>query len=181
MNYNTYVKERLADALMGIAREGGYESVSVKALAQAAQVSRASFYRNFKDKDDVLTFKLKSLYRSWASKHKEAIAIEAGFASQTKNFFEFMLAEWEMMTFLHDSGKTHILLTLLQDLIGPQEGDDVESALYRSFIVHGIHGIYVKWVELGAPLDPGRMAEFVTVEIPAANLLLLRGEAWELK
>ncbi len=49
-----YTKSVLQDALEDMLSSQTYSNISVLMLCQAAKVSRASFYRNFRNKDDLL-------------------------------------------------------------------------------------------------------------------------------
>ena len=50
----THVRTQVTAALLNMMKTRDYPSISISDLAQAAQVRRSSFYRNFTDKDDVL-------------------------------------------------------------------------------------------------------------------------------
>lgn len=51
---NTYVRSRILSALLAMMQEQPFSDISISALVSRAQVGRASFYRNFADKGDVL-------------------------------------------------------------------------------------------------------------------------------
>ncbi len=45
-------RERLLEAMLVVSGERGYEQISVQDVIEAAQASRATFYKHFKDKED---------------------------------------------------------------------------------------------------------------------------------
>ena len=45
-------RERLLESILGVSGEVGYENVTVKLVLERAQTSRATFYKNFKSKED---------------------------------------------------------------------------------------------------------------------------------
>ena len=51
---NTYVRSQILAALLKMMQEQPFSDISISALVSTAQVGRASFYRNFTDKEDVL-------------------------------------------------------------------------------------------------------------------------------
>lgn len=51
---NTYVIQHLTDAMLSLLSEKPIEDISISELIDRAGVGRASFYRNFKSKEDVL-------------------------------------------------------------------------------------------------------------------------------
>lgn len=56
----------LRDALMALTAEQGYEAVTVSAIAERAMINRATFYRYYEDKEDLLLRGLDELYDSLA-------------------------------------------------------------------------------------------------------------------
>ena len=51
---NTYVREKLTQALIQLLQEKNIEDISICELTQRAQVGRASFYRNYQTLSDIL-------------------------------------------------------------------------------------------------------------------------------
>lgn len=51
---NTYVIEHITDAMLDLLKHKSIEDISISELVDQAQVGRASFYRNYRSKEDVI-------------------------------------------------------------------------------------------------------------------------------
>lgn len=56
------LKERIADALLELLTEKPFAEVSVSEITDRADVGRATYYRHFSTKEEVLLFKFKSIF-----------------------------------------------------------------------------------------------------------------------
>ena len=62
---NTYVRQHILSALLELMHTQDFVSISIQALVDAAGVGRASFYRNFASKEDVLQQESVRLTNEW--------------------------------------------------------------------------------------------------------------------
>jgi len=62
---NQFVKSQLTDALIKLMCKKPLRDISVSELALYAQVGRASFYRNYKEKEDILREYTAQLLEKW--------------------------------------------------------------------------------------------------------------------
>ena len=62
---NTYVRSQILAALLKMMQAQPFADISISALVSTAQVGRASFYRNFTDKEDVLRQENDRLTAQW--------------------------------------------------------------------------------------------------------------------
>ena len=51
---NSYVIEHITDALLKLMKDKPIEDISIRELCEVAGIGRASFYRNFNSKEDIL-------------------------------------------------------------------------------------------------------------------------------
>ena len=64
---NTYVRQHILSALLELMKTQEFSAISIQAVVNTAGVGRASFYRNFESKEDVLkqeSFRLTSLWKA---------------------------------------------------------------------------------------------------------------------
>ena len=62
---NTYVRQHILSALLELMSTQDFAAISIQALVDAAGVGRASFYRNYKSKEDVLRQEAERLMQTW--------------------------------------------------------------------------------------------------------------------
>ena len=58
---NLYVVEHITDALLKLMQNAHLNNISISQICDEAGVGRASFYRNFDSKEDIISKHLKSL------------------------------------------------------------------------------------------------------------------------
>ena len=63
---NAYVIEHITDALLKLLREKPMEEISISELCEQAGIGRASFYRNFNSREDILRAYIHGLFQEWA-------------------------------------------------------------------------------------------------------------------
>jgi len=58
------LKERIADALLELCSEKPFPDISISEITDRADVGRATYYRHFSSKEDVIVFKFKTIFES---------------------------------------------------------------------------------------------------------------------
>ena len=77
MTYNQYTKKYIVDAFAILLENKNFSDITVKEIVDKAGVGRATFYRNFQDKEDVLRYKFQEIGRGFdVDKTKESISKE---------------------------------------------------------------------------------------------------------
>ena len=64
---NAYVKEHITTAILELLREKPIGEISVSELCELAGIGRASFYRNFESKEDIIREYVRQLFQEWTS------------------------------------------------------------------------------------------------------------------
>ena len=64
-----FLKECMADALLRAMKEKPFSKITINEIADAAGVNRSTWFRNFSDKNEAITFKLIRLWHRWADEH----------------------------------------------------------------------------------------------------------------
>ena len=62
---NTYVKKQITNALLSLLKSKELKDISISEVTSAAGVSRVSFYRNYKEKEDILREYIKRQLTNW--------------------------------------------------------------------------------------------------------------------
>ena len=144
---NTYVRSQILAALLKMMQEQPFADISISALVSTAQVGRASFYRNFTDKDDVLRQENDRLTAQWkqsydAVEHTAPNELLISLLDFYKEHSDFCLA-------LYQAGLSDIVLqTLLeQSEISPEMPNAI--AYLKSSIAYMLYGWIVEWMKRG--------------------------------
>lgn len=156
---NTYVRSRIISALMAMMQEQPFSDISISALASRAQVGRASFYRNFTDKEDVLQQENDRLMARWKEKFEREVCGETNELSVSLlNFYKehsgFYLA-------LYQAGMGDMVLqTLLEHSeITPEMPNAL--AYLKSSIAYMFYGWIIEWMKRGMPESGTELAKMI--------------------
>ena len=68
---NLYCKNQIADSFVELLKDRKIQTVSITEIVEKAQVSRITFYRNFKDKEDILRYYIVRETDKWLSQTED--------------------------------------------------------------------------------------------------------------
>lgn len=144
---NTYVCNAITDTLLDLLKAKRLDSINIGEITEKAQVSRNSFYRNFKSKEDILRHRIRMYLQEWSSflestGSNDPSTIYGQLFTITEQHKDFFLL-------LKDAG----LLYLLQDeffkSFGPGEEDDEAVAYAKAFFAYSTYGFLETWIKRG--------------------------------
>ena len=84
-----FLKECIADALIKLMESKPYDKITVREITDCANVGRATYFRQFSSKDDVLIYKVKLLWRRW-TENRRLDRKHIYSAENLMTFFEFI-------------------------------------------------------------------------------------------
>ncbi len=94
---STRTRQAMADALVALALELGYDNYTIRALTKRANVGYATFFRHFKSLDDLLAYSMKKSFQILQGRiaQKESLYDEAlalySFVKDNPRFYRFYL------------------------------------------------------------------------------------------
>lgn len=150
---NTYVKQRITAAMIELLQEKAMKDISVSDLCRQAGVGRASFYRNYRTKEEVILRHLADLLRRWSRKYEgrtDFNLIEA--------IFEHFYENREIFILLYKRGLAYLSLDSVKSACGAKPHQDNMTAYTAAFISYGLYGWIEEWFKRGMPETPRQMA-----------------------
>lgn len=154
---NAYVLEHITAALLELLREKPIEEISISELCELAGIGRASFYRNFNSKEDILLAYIRKLFQEWTAE---------GFQAENKPLSEFLrslFSHFEKHRDFYELLNQRNLLFLLKDVIigicGPQPDQPKEEAYARAYFSYALYGWIEVWFQRGIRETAGEIAE----------------------
>lgn len=83
-----FINDCIADALLQLMEEKPIEKITAQEITDLAGVGRATFFRHFRSKDEILTYKLIRLWNRWVIDHD--LSTEGHFSlSNTEDLLAF--------------------------------------------------------------------------------------------
>lgn len=141
---NLYVVEHITAALLELMEQKEFGSISISEICEKAGVGRASFYRNFKDKEDVIAKHLKALLDEWW--RNESTKPEF---SLVESIFEHYYKYRDLCIMLYKQGLAHISLQSIKEACGPKPEQPNVVAYTTAYLSYGLYGWIEEWFKRG--------------------------------
>lgn len=150
---NQYVVEQITCALLHLMKKTDIREISISQICSQAGVGRASFYRNFESKEDVIRKHLKALTDHWTIQHANICQEDL-----VEAIFDHYYEQRELFILLYRQGLAHLSLENLKDSCGPKPEHDNLTAYTAAFLSNGIYGWIEEWFRRGLQENPKEMA-----------------------
>lgn len=160
---NTYTKKQLTEALLRLLEERELRGISVQDLADAAGVHRVSFYRNYREKEDILRDYMNTTYRDWEAAHPPVlppVPDEGVF-----RLFSYLNDYKEFYGLMYRRGLLALLKEVMRTNVGPRPEFSNHLAYVTAFLANGIYGWVEEWVARGMQESAQEMAELLQQQI----------------
>lgn len=152
---NSYVKNQITQALIKLMKNNTFDEIKITTIVQEAQVGRASFYRNFSNKEDVLKQYLIHLIQEWGTEFEKSndpnLLVESLFGHYSK-YSEFY-------KLLYTSNLFHLVLDNIKAVCGPKPEQDSLQAYTSAWFAYGLFGWINEWIARGMKESPKEMAQ----------------------
>jgi len=156
-----FLKECMADALILLLQKKPLEKIGVNEIAEAAGVSRVTYFRHFQSKEEVLEYKLTVLWHRFVIEHRLNRADRYN-PDNAEAFFIFNEENRELLELLYENQCSRILLNVFIRVFSGTETASGASAgptgYERVFYEYGLFGILNEWVLNGFREKPEEMA-----------------------
>ena len=152
---NSYVKNQITQALIKLMKNNAFDEIKITSIVKEAQVGRASFYRNFSNKEDVLKQYLIRLIQEWGAEFEQSnnpnLLVESLFGHYSK-YSEFY-------NLLYSSNLFHLVLDNIKSVCGPKPEQDSLQAYTSAWFAYGLFGWIIKWIARDMKESPKEMSE----------------------
>ena len=137
---NAYVVERLTAALLELLEDKPLADISIRELCGKAGVGRTSFYRNFQDKEDILSGHIRRLLGDWAG----TLAKDPPLDRLIFALFSHFEAHRDLYDLLSRRGLIPLMKDALLSACGFQADQEAKAAYASAFAAYSLYG----WVEV---------------------------------
>ena len=165
---NSYVRNQITKTLMQMLKEKDMNDISVKDLCDRAEVGRASFYRNYETKEDIIT---SYIVQKWRAYEKEYGLIEHQVDEyyRVKMYFEFCYSLKSLNDILIRQNQIGAILRSYETIIHNFDQEETQDTYERTYMAYGLYGIFIKWARGGYQETPAEMTEIVLSDILSAQ------------
>ena len=160
---NWQVKLKIGRALVKLMEGKPFSDITVSEIVATAGVARASYYRNFASKEEVLikvTEDIMEIYREKAS----VFGTDFFCYDSILLIFRYFRSYQRFIRSVYRAGLAYIYLDLfdreLEERMGDMPFDDVRR--YNVYFYSGaLYNVFLKWLEGGMKEKPAQMAQVV--------------------
>ena len=158
---NDYLKECIADALLVLLREKPIGKITVDELTAKAGVGRATYFRCFQNKGEVITFKFIKMWERYAELND--IRVRDRFdLSNAQHFFRYNLSIRHILTLVYQAEQQEALHESFYRIMVPSDHDaDPQTAYREKFYAHGLYGLLDEWIKRDFRETPEEMANML--------------------
>lgn len=164
MPRSSFTKKCLADALIKLVKEGkDLEAISIQDIVEEAGFSRMAYYRNFKEKGDILRYYFNNITENFLKKTNTDF-YQMPFDDYLVSLFTYLFNNRELAlilikTKMFDYVKEQFDLKLIR------EAQSNEEKQRYIFFAGGLFNIYYHWLINNSKETPEQMAAIVTAYI----------------
>lgn len=153
----------MTNALIQLMQTRTLSEISISEITLTAEVGRASFYRNFTDKRDVLRQHVMYLTQKWGSE------FENNPNSNLQNLFGSLFQHYKdndnFYLLLYRNHLIELILDTILDICGPKEESSNIEAYRKSFFAYGLYGWIVEWMMRGMQESADEMNTLLTTAL----------------
>lgn len=153
----SYVKEHITQALLCLMETKTFNSITITDIVKEAMVGRASFYRNFTDKEDILKQYLLRLILDWGEEF-ERIGDPNWVESLLGHYYNYK----QTYLLLYRCGMSHLVLDTIKSVRGPKPEQDNIPAYFSAWFCGGLFGWIDEWITRGMQETPSEMTRLLS-------------------
>lgn len=147
---NAFIKECITDALVKQMETHRLSEITITDIVKKAGVSRASFYRNFGSKQDVLENRLKILIEEWGKDFEARGDMEYFSESLLKHYYKHK----NFYLLLHRQGLSGMIYENLRTACKIDESQNNIERYTKSLVSGSIFGWVDEWMRRGMNETP---------------------------
>lgn len=144
---NAYVIEHITDALLKLLRDKPIGDISISELCDLAGIGRASFYRNFESKEDILCKYINEIFKEWTAEtdKKENRPLNEMLGLLFAHFEKHR----DFYSLLNERNLTYLLKDVIIGICGPKPEHSKIEAYARAYVAYTLYGWIEVWFQRG--------------------------------
>lgn len=154
---NAYVIKHLTDAFLSLLAKKPIEDISISELVDTAGVGRASFYRNYERKEDILKAHLDILFREWTDEWNKNS--EMPLSEQVRIMISYFEKHRSFYQLLNERGLVYLLKDVIIGICGPKPEYEKTQAYATAFVAYTLYGWIDVWFQRGMVESADEIAE----------------------
>lgn len=155
-----FLKDCMAESLIKLLKESSIDKITVQQIADSAGVGRATWFRNFSNKSEAITFRLVRLWEKWAEEHKlkerKSFSID-----NAETFFLFNYEIKETLLIIYQAGLQAAVYDAFYTIMVSDHLDSSKEYYRSLFYSYGLLGLLDGWIERRFSESPDEMSTII--------------------
>ena len=144
---NTYVMEHITAALLELMRDKRLEDISISERCATAGVGRASIYRNFNSKGDILRGYVQNIFQDWTQGDQQNEG--KPLSKLLKSIFSHFEVHRSFYELLNQRNLIYLLKDVIIGICGPKPEHSKMEAYARAYVAYALYGWIEVWFQRG--------------------------------
>ena len=154
---NAYVLKHLTEAFLALLAQKPFGDISISELVDTAGVGRASFYRTYERKEDILKAYLDALSREWTDECDKNSGILL--SEQVHTMISHFEKHRSFYQLLNERGLVYLLKDVIIGICGPKPEYEKTKAYATAFVAYTLYGWIDVWFQRGMVETADEIAE----------------------
>lgn len=144
---NSYVIEHITKSLLALLEDKAIEDISIRELCDHAGVGRASFYRNFNSKQDILSVHINQLFDEWKSNWEKDNSLPLSLLIGM--IFEHFEQHRDFYHLLNQRHLVYLLKDVILEIMELKPDLPKGEAYAKAFAAYSLYGWIEVWFQRG--------------------------------
>ena len=164
LQMSDYVISSYGEALFKLMKKKNIEKITVDELCEAGGIGRATYFRNFKSKDEIITSYIVMKWREYEQEHKlKEHPLNDRY--RVKQYFDFCYSMRKKNDLIIDQGHHGAILSAYELITTDSDIDQALNTYESFYLAYGLFGIFIKWARGGYTESVQEMTEIVVEKI----------------
>ncbi len=143
-----YVTEALGRALLDLMQEKNIEKITADELTARAKLGRATYFRNFNAKEEIITQYIVMRWRAYEKAHRlKEHRIDDPY--RVRRYFEFCLSMRADNDVIMTQNRSSAILSAYEFIFFNYDEPVASDSFARTYMAYGLYGIFLKWARDG--------------------------------
>ncbi len=145
---SNYVTEALGRALLDLMQEKNIEKITADELTTRAKLGRATYFRNFNAKEEIITQYIVMRWRAYEKAHHlKEHRIDDPY--RVRLYFEFCLSMRADNDVIMRQDRSSAILSAYEIIFYDYDEPMASDTFERAYMAFGLFGVFLKWAKEG--------------------------------
>ncbi len=161
-----YVISAYGEALFKLMEKKNIEKITVDELCETGGIGRATYFRNFKSKDEIITAYIIMKWRKYERKLRLK-EHQINDSYRVKSYFDFCYSMRKKNDLIIRQGHHGAILSAYETIMTDSDTEQSADTYENYYIAYGLFGIFMKWTKGGYAESVQEMTNIVSERILA--------------